>query len=213
MLPFAFGDTPSYLDDSTSVQCTLSSGDLPVTFFWNLNGQSIQTYSGINVVAVGKKTSLLSIDSLSEEHAGNYTCVAQNKAGASSYTSELIVKGTFSIDFYLFVLFFPLFILSFLTVPPQIVSFDFGETAVNSGDMASVICTVHKGDFPIEVTWTLNGRNLEQVEGVSILRTNKRISQLSIDSVDAAHAGEYVCKATNEAGFVEHSAYLRVNGI
>lgn len=101
----------------------------------------------------------------------------------------------------------------FLPVPPQIVPFDFGEAAVNSGDMASVMCTVHKGDFPIEMTWTLNGRKLEQVEGVSVLRTNKRISQLSIDSVDAAYAGEYTCRASNEAGIAEHSAYLRVNGI
>lgn len=99
------------------------------------------------------------------------------------------------------------------TVPPQIVPFDFGEAAVNSGDMASVMCTIHKGDFPIEITWTLNGRNLEQEESVSVLRTNKRISQMSIDSVDASHVGEYICKATNPAGITEHAAYLRVNGI
>lgn len=78
--------------------------------------------------------------------------------------------------------------------------------------MASVMCTVHKGDFPIKMTWTLNGGSLELVEGISVLRTNKRISQLSIDSVDAVHAGEYVCKASNAAGVAEHSAYLRVNG-
>lgn len=94
LLPFAFGDEPSYLGDSTSVQCTLSSGDLPVTFSWHLNEQPIETYSGINVVAVGKKTSLLSIDSLSEEHAGNYTCLAQNKAGSASHMAQLVVKGT-----------------------------------------------------------------------------------------------------------------------
>lgn len=101
----------------------------------------------------------------------------------------------------------------FLTVPPQIVPFDFGESAVYSGDMASVLCTVHKGDFPIEIFWTLNGRDLAQIPGVNVLRTNKRISQLSIDSVDAAHAGEYTCKAVNQAGIAEHAAYLRVNGI
>lgn len=78
--------------------------------------------------------------------------------------------------------------------------------------MASVMCTVHKGDFPINMSWTLNGRNLEEIIGVNVLRTNKRISQLSIDSVDAAHAGEYICKAKNEAGVAEYSAYLRVNG-
>lgn len=99
-----------------------------------------------------------------------------------------------------------------LSVPPQIVPFDFGEEAVNSGDMVSVMCTVHKGDFPIDTTWTLNGKNLTYVEGVTVMLTNKRISQLSIDSVDAAHAGEYTCRAANKAGVAIHSATLIVNG-
>lgn len=165
-------------------------------------------------MAVGKKTSLLSIDSLSEEHAGNYTCVAQNKAGSSSHLSQLIVKGIcFHLMYCGLLVFFFLPQPSFLSVPPQIVPFDFGEEAVNSGDMVSVICTVHRGDFPIDISWTLNGKSLEHIHGATIMRTNKRISQLSIESLDAIHAGEYICHATNEAGVTEHSAYLRVNGI
>lgn len=99
LLPFAFGDEPSYLGESTTVQCSLSSGDLPVKFSWLLNGRSLEGVNGINVVALGKKTSVLSIDYLEENHAGNYTCLAKNKAGVSSYSSELIVKGTLKHSF------------------------------------------------------------------------------------------------------------------
>lgn len=94
LLPFTFGDEPSYLGDSTTVQCSLSSGDTPVNFSWRLNGRRLQNLEGISVVAVGKKTSVLSIDSLSEHHAGNYTCFAENKAGLTSHSAELVVKGT-----------------------------------------------------------------------------------------------------------------------
>lgn len=100
-----------------------------------------------------------------------------------------------------------------ILVPPQITPFDFTDGPANSGDMILVSCVVNKGDFPINITWTLNSKAINTFEGVSVLNTNKRISQLSIDSVQAVNAGEYVCTARNNAGYVSHSAYLRVNGI
>lgn len=94
MLPFTFGDEPSYLGDTTSVQCTVSSGDMPIKFSWLLNGRDVKDDLGINIGSFGKKTSFLGMDALSEEQAGNYTCIAENQAGSASYTATLIVKGT-----------------------------------------------------------------------------------------------------------------------
>lgn len=81
------------MGDSVSVQCTLSSGDLPVVFSWLFNQQSIQDISGITIGSFGRKSSLFSIDSLSGIHGGNVTCLATNRAGISSYSTELVVKG------------------------------------------------------------------------------------------------------------------------
>lgn len=78
--------------------------------------------------------------------------------------------------------------------------------------MATVTCSVSKGDFPLDVYWTLNGRAITDYGGVSVLRTNKRISQLSIDSVQEEHAGSYTCVALNAAGFANYSTNLQVNG-
>lgn len=97
-------------------------------------------------------------------------------------------------------------------MPPQITPFDFGDEPMNSGEMASVICAVSKGDFPINITWTLNGRLINKFDGITILKTNKHISQLSIDSVQGINTGQYVCTAANNAGNMSHSAYLNVNG-
>lgn len=99
-----------------------------------------------------------------------------------------------------------------LSVPPQIVAFDFGEDPINSGEVASVLCTVNKGDFPLTIKWSLNGRGIENVRGINIFQTNKRNSQLSIDYIQAEHAGNFVCTATNDAGSTFHETTLRVNG-
>lgn len=90
--------------------------------------------------------------------------------------------------------------------------FDFGEEAINSDEMVSVFCTVNKGDFPIDIYWLLNNKSISTVHGVNVLRTNKRISQLTIDSVQEEHAGVYSCLAKNSAGIASWSTVLKVNG-
>lgn len=82
-----------FASETVSVQCTISTGDMPVTFSWMLNGKPIQGDSRFNIGSFGKKVSFLNIENLSEEHIGNYTCLAANKAGLSSYSAELIIKG------------------------------------------------------------------------------------------------------------------------
>lgn len=97
-------------------------------------------------------------------------------------------------------------------VPPHIIPFDFTEESVNSGDTASVQCTVAKGDVPLQMSWFLNGEPAADVAGIATDRIGKRISSLSIDSVDASHAGTFACMATNRAGSANYTAYLAVNG-
>lgn len=103
IIPFTFGEEPSYIGDSHIVHCGISTGDMPVKFSWFLNGKPIDNTNGVNIGSFGKKDSVLSIDNLSETHAGNYTCLAQNRAGIASYHSELVVKGiTTSFNTFIF---------------------------------------------------------------------------------------------------------------
>lgn len=67
--------------------------------------------------------------------------------------------------------------------------------------------------MPFNVSWWLNGRPVDYFEGISVNMVNKKLSTLSIDSVNAIHSGEYACKVENRAGQAEYKAYLRVNGI
>lgn len=99
----------------------------------------------------------------------------------------------------------------YLPALPQILPFDFGEEAVNSGDTASLTCTVHRGDMPIDITWRHNNKTITNQNGVSVLN-GKKASMLNIDAVSPENAGEYSCVANNSAGSTSYSATLNVNG-
>lgn len=65
----------------------------------------------------------------------------------------------------------------------------------------------------MDITWLFNGAHIQAYTGVSIVKGGKKASILTIDSVHAGHAGNYTCKARNDADSVEYSAELIVNGI
>lgn len=94
---------------------------------------------------------------------------------------------------------------------PQIAPFDFGDP-VDALDMATVNCAVVKGDTPFEISWKKDGFRLDTNDGVIMTRSGQRTSVLTIDSVRSRHAGNYTCYVENNAGRVEHTAALIVNG-
>jgi hypothetical protein len=59
-----------------------------------LNGADASSVSGIYVLKIGSKTSVLTIESVRAYHGGNYTCTATNAAGSSQYTAHLAVNGS-----------------------------------------------------------------------------------------------------------------------
>ncbi|XP_076390028.1 Down syndrome cell adhesion molecule 1 isoform X5 [Megachile rotundata] len=128
-----------------------------------------------------------------------YTCVARNAQGYSA-------RGTLEVQ---------------VMVAPQLAPFTFGDEAANAGEMATVQCAVIKGDLPVKIVWSLNGRTIDvgrvsgnhgyDIPDIVVSRSSKRISTLTIDSVAARHAGEYSCTATNAAGSATHTSVLSVN--
>lgn len=91
--PFAFEDSPINAGEYTTIQCAVPNGDLPINVEWKFNGNSLKQYSEITISKAGRRGSLLTIESVSHNLAGNYTCIASNKAGSYQHTAELLVNG------------------------------------------------------------------------------------------------------------------------
>lgn len=106
--PFQFGDlsVPTLSGTRTRVICGLSRGDLPVAFHWLKDDRPIVQHNHqyfvhkesfepieLAISSVDLFSSLLTINRLKLEHSGNYTCMAANPAGSTTYTATLRVKG------------------------------------------------------------------------------------------------------------------------
>ncbi|XP_014598788.1 PREDICTED: Down syndrome cell adhesion molecule-like protein Dscam2 isoform X4 [Polistes canadensis] len=120
-----------------------------------------------------------------------YTCVARNAQGYSA-------RGTLEVQ---------------VMVSPQIAPFSIGDEPANWGEQVSAICSIVKGDSPIDIHWSLKGEPItaRTHPDITIQKTGKKTSLLTIDSVTAHHAGEYSCIASNLVGTVTRSAVLSVN--
>lgn len=75
----------------------MAKGDQPLEISWAFNGAPIDSHHHGSDVVVGstnKKNSVLTIESVAARHAGEYTCSASNRAGATTHSSRLTVNGT-----------------------------------------------------------------------------------------------------------------------
>lgn len=92
--PFSFDDGAFLPGQYVSVQCMVPEGDLPLYIKWLFKGSPISEAMGISLTKVGKRISILTIESISAYNSGKYICKAENLAGMAMYMTELIVKGS-----------------------------------------------------------------------------------------------------------------------
>lgn len=74
--------------------CVVRKGDLPLTFTWLFKGVALTNVADTQIVGVGARTSILTLDPVRGHHQGTYVCIAQNSAGKSEVQADLIVNGT-----------------------------------------------------------------------------------------------------------------------
>lgn len=93
MVPFTFGSKPLQEGTSTTLQCTVSEGDLPLHITWLFNDVEIEDSETITISKLGRRGSALTIDSVTSAHVGNYTCSIKNLVGSEINTAQLLVNG------------------------------------------------------------------------------------------------------------------------
>lgn len=99
-MPFNFGEVPFNPGDTAVVNCVATKGDLPLDISWTFSSETMDSslQRDITTMPVSPRTSMLTINSVSANHQGNYTCIVQNAAGRAEYAATLVVNGTSKSD-------------------------------------------------------------------------------------------------------------------
>lgn len=100
IVPFSFGEKPSHFDEYLTLQCTISNGDLPIDILWTFNNHPITSELDVIISKMGKRSSVLTIESVKAHHAGKYICQGKNTAGLATHSTELKVIGVFIVEFF-----------------------------------------------------------------------------------------------------------------
>lgn len=125
--------------------------------------------------------------------AGEYVCRAKWALGDASATGQVQVL---------------------VRVPPQVEPFAFAKS-LHRGQRYNIMCTVVRGDLPVDINWFKDGRPLSASDAAShvqIKQLDPYSSTLTFGSLQLAHRGVYTCEATNEAGKANQSSALVIHG-
>ena len=95
IVPFSFGVETVNEGHFAQLVCVVMSGDEPIRITWSLKGDVVSSDNDLSTTMLGKRTSMLTLSSVSYRHSGDYTCRAQNPAGVATYSASLKVNGMF----------------------------------------------------------------------------------------------------------------------
>ncbi|XP_055593977.1 cell adhesion molecule Dscam2 isoform X26 [Uranotaenia lowii] len=177
IFPFSFGDEPMNFGDSVSIQCNVPSGDLPIGIRWYFNGKDIDD-SSVSITNIGKRSKVLTIDSVTGRHAGNYSCEASNKADVVQFSAELNIN-----------------------VPPRWI-LEPTDKAFAQGSNAKVECKADGFPKP-QVSWKkaigdTPGEYKDLRSNDSSIRVEE--GSLFINNIQKSNEGYYLCEAINGIG-------------
>ncbi|XP_066244763.1 cell adhesion molecule Dscam1 isoform X28 [Euwallacea similis] len=176
--PFDISDAPLNAGEFLQVTCSVKGGDLPINISWLLNDEPVNTHPEISVSLIGKRGSALSIESVSHQHAGKYTCIASNIAGLERYSSSLDVN-----------------------VPPRWI-LEPTDKAFAQGSDAAVECKADGFPKPV-VTWKrATGVSPGDYKDFKPNNPDVRVEDgtLMINNIQKTNEGYYLCEAVNGIG-------------
>ena len=103
-------DNPLFLGDYFQLNCAVLHGDAPYNITWYFNDESIHNIAGVTILMQSKRSSSLNIESVTAEHVGKYSCIGANQAGYTEVSTNLTIRGLWSIFLFKLILIFFLFL-------------------------------------------------------------------------------------------------------
>ncbi|XP_037298235.1 Down syndrome cell adhesion molecule-like protein Dscam2 [Manduca sexta] len=178
ILPFDFGTEPLNDQEMAVVICTASKGDLPLNITWYFNGKPVKSESNGIILSNTKRTSQLTIESVTHHNQGNYFCIVKNQAGMANHTAELYVN-----------------------VPPRWI-LEPTDKAFAQGSDAKVECKADGFPKP-QVTWKrAEGDTPGDYKDLKPNNPNVKVEDgtLAITNIQKTNEGYYLCEAVNGIG-------------
>ena len=93
IVPFSFGESTVNQGEFAQLTCVVKKGDKPLSITWSLKGDVINSDPTLTTTMLGTQVSMLVITSVDYTHSGVYTCRAENPAGVTTHSAELLVNG------------------------------------------------------------------------------------------------------------------------
>ncbi|XP_063792751.1 hemicentin-2 [Pseudophryne corroboree] len=163
------------------LQCVTEGLPLPLVMWY----KGDQEVSG---PGIGPQEQTLTLQEVTEEDAGEYTCVASNEAGSSSDAIQLEV-GT----------------------PPQFIDFPL-DVEVDVGESAKLICSAEGNPTPT-VSWFRQEEGPVVPSGTTEVIDGLGSNTVHVKIARPEDTGVYVCQARNPFGWVEAEILLTVTGL
>lgn len=82
---------------------------------------------------------------------------------------------------------------------------------VKPGDYPTVSCNVISGDSPVSIQWSKAG-GAPLPAHITAVTSSDRSSTIRFSPIAHSDQGEYICRASNEAGSAEVTAQVIVSG-
>ncbi|KAJ8730753.1 hypothetical protein PYW08_002166 [Mythimna loreyi] len=180
IMPFNFGEVPFNPGDTAVVNCVASKGDLPLDISWTFSSETMDSslQRDIMTMPLSPRASILTINSVSANHQGNYTCIVQNAAGRAEYAATLVVN-----------------------VPPRWI-IEPTDKAFAQGSDAKVECKADGFPKP-QVTWKrAEGDTPGDYKDLKPNNPNVKVEDgtLTIANIQKTNEGYYLCEAVNGIG-------------
>ncbi|XP_069356502.1 cell adhesion molecule Dscam1 isoform X28 [Maniola hyperantus] len=178
VMPFEFGEEPVNAQEMVLVTCTVVKGDQPLRLEWYFNENKVKPGDLGILLLNTKRASQLSIESVSHQNQGNYTCVVTNQAGAMNHTAQL-----------------------FVNVPPRWI-LEPTDKAFAQGSDAKVECKADGFPKP-QVTWKrAEGDTPGDYKDLKPNNPNVKVEDgtLTIANIQKTNEGYYLCEAVNGIG-------------
>lgn len=159
--------------DKASATCMVMRGQSSVSYRWYKNGKLIEDSSHVKIRTLPDMSTLV-VAPVTEDSAGNYTCVVQTQTSSGNFSAVLTVKA-----------------------PPKWVK-EPESMEVTEGATVSIICLAGGSPQPIS-KWKKMGES-SGADGALSDASSFYHGNLSFVSVSKDQEGEYVCLADNGVG-------------